>query len=96
MIDKEVLCIKTNINQSGELAVKEGNVYLIQGLQKCTCGFLAYDVGVKSLRLERVKCSGCGKLSNPTYTWRQASTRFVFMDELDISSITENVKEEAL
>jgi hypothetical protein len=46
MIGKEVLCIKTNVSIDGKniIGVKKGKVYLINGVIKCKCGSLNYDV----------------------------------------------------
>jgi hypothetical protein len=82
---QEVICIKANYDPASKQHVIEGKLYVIQNTIRCGCSDLV-DIGLVSIR--STVCPNC-KQTMPGLTWWNLASRFVPLDDIDISELDE-------
>jgi hypothetical protein len=73
----KVVCIHTN-RHDGMTAVLKGKIYTIINILHCSCGFIAYNVGIFDPSMIGYQtCRHCGRKHYTDNIWYQDARRFV-------------------
>jgi len=97
-VGDKVLCLTDHCtnNDDTKQYIFKGNYYIVRGMQKCTCGLIAVDIGLSLASNEYTDCD-CDKTFK-NGTWWFHNTRFTkeYSDQKSESTETTVSKDETV
>ncbi len=88
-IGSKVVCIDARFILGTKPPIKEGEIYIVEGIFECSCKSIYLDVGVSSTGT--MTCSKCWKRTDNSIWWFRDS-RFITMEfNEEVNSLIESI-----